>query len=365
MKVTIKKKFKNKSILCCLPQQLPGNIVNKSDSIEVENMESVQLGDFSLSNFLSRFLSGGESIKKLRAVSRKRLALIGSGVNFDDIEAATLFFQVQRYKNAKEFLFKLDVINLDDLLKLNHMLIANDNGASGMLRNGQNWAGGKTIQTAYYIPPPPEYVQPLMKNLVEFLNNKTYPLITRFIVAHNQLLNVHPFSDGNGRVARVLLDVGLEKTFGSYIHPCIQRMLIKDDSYIDAVQSTLDEESEHGVFHPFWHDSFSSSGNIITEINKILNAASKLMSSRLLLHTLSLNTQKLLNYLWEQPIVSEKGLQSKFGWNMYVSHAAISELLNLNILEKRLLSRQSGIVIYDSPLVFDTWKQIEAAIFCK
>ena len=60
---------------------------------------------------------------------------------------------------------------------------------------------------------PPRFVEERMDSLVEWYNkNKTsfHPLVLAIIV-HNQFVYVHPFDDGNGRVARLLFDFILIK----------------------------------------------------------------------------------------------------------------------------------------------------------
>lgn len=59
-----------------------------------------------------------------------------------------------------------------------------------------------------YVPPPPEFIQPCMDRLVEFMQSGDVrdPLLKSFLV-HYQLEAIHPFEDGNGRVGRVLLSL--------------------------------------------------------------------------------------------------------------------------------------------------------------
>ncbi len=58
-----------------------------------------------------------------------------------------------------------------------------------------------------YLPPPPEKAQPLTLELLDWLNSSEseilHPVLTSSI-AHHRLVSIHPFSDGNGRIARAL-----------------------------------------------------------------------------------------------------------------------------------------------------------------
>ena len=65
--------------------------------------------------------------------------------------------------------------------------------------------------TGRYIPPPPEYIEESIANLVEFIAApNVVPLVASF-AAHYQFEAIHPFEDGNGRVGRVLLSLGISQ----------------------------------------------------------------------------------------------------------------------------------------------------------
>lgn len=64
-----------------------------------------------------------------------------------------------------------------------------------------NEGSGKVV----YVGPDVELVQPLMKELIEYLNAKDgINVIVKAAMAHLNLAMIHPFKDGNGRMARVL-----------------------------------------------------------------------------------------------------------------------------------------------------------------
>ena len=74
----------------------------------------------------------------------------------------------------------------------------------GAFRSTQNQVG----RPARYVPPPPQYLEPLLDNLEKYLHEERQfdPLVYAFIV-HYQFEAIHPFSDGNGRVGRLLLSI--------------------------------------------------------------------------------------------------------------------------------------------------------------
>lgn len=85
----------------------------------------------------------------------------------------------------------------------------------GRYRTVQNWIGsvGSTLKNAAFVPPPPQDVPKLTEQLLSGWNHSYKKLCTlsdktktRAIADfHHGYLSIHPFLDGNGRVARLLL----------------------------------------------------------------------------------------------------------------------------------------------------------------
>ena len=77
----------------------------------------------------------------------------------------------------------------------------------GEFRRTQNWLGGTSPETALFVPPPPNEVEPCMASLERFLHDepeRTSPVVKAGL-AHVQFETIHPFLDGNGRVGRLLV----------------------------------------------------------------------------------------------------------------------------------------------------------------
>ncbi|MBM3207542.1 MAG: Fic family protein [Chlamydiae bacterium] len=79
-------------------------------------------------------------------------------------------------------------------------------GESGHLRKRQNWIGKKgcTFAEALHYPPAPEKVPILLDKLIHFLSTNIDPYVATSIF-FGYFLDIHPFMDGNGRTARILI----------------------------------------------------------------------------------------------------------------------------------------------------------------
>ena len=79
---------------------------------------------------------------------------------------------------------------------------------AGQLRTVQNWIGGSdhSPRDALYVPPPPDTVHAYMDDLMEFANRTDIPVLIQAAIAHAQFESIHPFTDGNGRIGRALIN---------------------------------------------------------------------------------------------------------------------------------------------------------------
>lgn len=64
---------------------------------------------------------------------------------------------------------------------------------------------GSGVTDAVFVPPPAHAISPAIANLAKWLADKSLYSPLAAAVAHAQFLTIHPFSDGNGRVGRILI----------------------------------------------------------------------------------------------------------------------------------------------------------------
>ena len=78
----------------------------------------------------------------------------------------------------------------------------------GEFRRTQNWIGspGAVIDTASYVPPPPERLWECLGPLEMYLHaDRALPPLIDIALIHYQFEAIHPFLDGNGRLGRLLI----------------------------------------------------------------------------------------------------------------------------------------------------------------
>ncbi len=81
------------------------------------------------------------------------------------------------------------------------------NKEPGEVRSWQNWIGpfGCSVEEATYVPPPPVLVWEYLNNWEDYLDSEEKDPIVQIAILKGQFELIHPFSDGNGRVGRMLI----------------------------------------------------------------------------------------------------------------------------------------------------------------
>jgi Fic family protein len=102
-------------------------------------------------------------------------------------------------------------VELADVLAAHRPLMADDPAEkwdAGTLRTVQNWIGGsnRSPRGAVHVPPAPERVPGLMDDLIAFMRRTDLDPVVQAAVAHAQFESIHPFTDGNGRLGRSLIN---------------------------------------------------------------------------------------------------------------------------------------------------------------
>jgi Fic family protein len=109
---------------------------------------------------------------------------------------------------------------------------------AGRFRTDQVWVGPDNVpHTADFVPPVAADVPRCMADLVEFVGRDDLPAVVQAAIGHAQFETIHPFSDGNGRTGRALLNAVLraKRITVNAAAPVSAGLLVDRENYISAL----------------------------------------------------------------------------------------------------------------------------------
>jgi len=163
------------------------------------------------------------------------------------------FVHLQNEKSDKRNLtfpsvtFLTEELTIENLCNIQKLLLYEFQSPElGKLRSHQVWIGSVDRNKASYIPPAPTEVKALTEKLLSDWRNsykktkdQTKDNIVKAIAKfHGDFLSIHPFMDGNGRVARFLLTQQVSELLG------VERKIIIEDrqSYFVALTEAQNKD---------------------------------------------------------------------------------------------------------------------------
>ena len=147
-------------------------------------------------------------------------------------------FEVVNHQEAIEFVESLAsneyVLNKLDILSIHHLVLQKiEKDFAGKYRTS-----GVRISGANFVPPNALKVDEFVSELIDFANDSEVDILIRSAIFHHRFAWIHPFFDGNGRTARLLLNLILMK---SGFPPAI---ILKNDrkKYYDALNQANNQD---------------------------------------------------------------------------------------------------------------------------
>lgn len=112
---------------------------------------------------------------------------------------------------------------------------------AGRFRNMQNWIGGSDYSPrgALFVPPPPETVDEYIEDLVRFANRDDLSALVQAAVVHAQFESIHPYTDGNGRIGRALVNTVLRRrgVTSRVVVPLASALVARREQYFDTLDA--------------------------------------------------------------------------------------------------------------------------------
>ena len=251
--------------------------------------------------------------------------------------------EVNNYINAMNYAIEsikkipLSIRLLKEIHKILLQGVRGENKQPGEIRKSQNWIGGNSITDAHFIPPPYEELPILLSDLEKFWHNNSLdiPKTLRVALTHYQFETIHPFSDGNGRIGRLLITLellyyGILNKPILYISDFLEKNKNDYFNILDEVRNNNDIER--------WLIFFLK--GVVKTANKSKNTFEKVIELRMQyedkIRTLGRRTQlgqKLLILLFSYPIIDTGSVAVKLNIVFNTAKSLLNEFEKLELIK--------------------------------
>lgn len=241
--------------------------------------------------------------------------------------------------NTRAMQSALDLANeltTDSVQAMHRVLLEGTNHTPGQWRGEPVWIGtsARSPAGATFVAPAHERVPGLMEDLMVFARRDDLPVLTQIAVTHAQFETIHPFSDGNGRTGRALVQAMLRgKDLTRAVTVPISAGLLTDVSgYHEALTSYRRGDLEPIVrqFAEASADAISNSNVLIGELRETAaawaNRAKPRPGSQL---------ERVLSYAARQPVFTAGTLAAALAIAAPNVYPHLRKLAELGILKQK------------------------------
>ena len=292
--------------------------------------------------------------------STESSAIEGTGTTMEDIYRA----ERMEEKDPRKLLDNMEVLNYRDalnhatslkerdlneelLLELHRILmkgVRGENKSPGNYRSVQVLVGSKgdTLETARFVPMPPENVYWKMKNLFEYLNSPDENILLSAALAHYQFESIHPFTDGNGRMGRLLIMLILNKNkvleypvlyLSGYFNN-------KREEYIDSLNRIREADDFQGWIGLFLDALIEQSHGSIRLIDSLYQVRERFHAMDNDLHTL-----QLLDSLFINPFVRKADVAEICDVHLSTAGKIVNGLVGRGILSETTGKKRNQLFV--------------------
>jgi Fic family protein len=265
--------------------------------------------------------------------------------------------EVRNYVDAvNAAVIELNTLPLSNrLLKQTHAIlmrsVRGEHKHHGEFRTTQNWIGGSSPADAAFIPPHQENLLELMSDLEQFWHNQaiTVPHLVRIAISHYQFETIHPFSDGNGRIGRLLIPLylmshGVLAKPSLYLSDFFER---NRASYYDALMRV---RTSNDLIHwvRFFLQGITETASKGRDVFRLILLLRTDAEKRVLtLGRRSPNARAALDLLYRRPVVAAGDLERELNVSKPTAHALVRDLERLGLLAETTGQMRDRLYTFD------------------
>ncbi|HEX2096869.1 MAG TPA: Fic/DOC family N-terminal domain-containing protein [Solirubrobacterales bacterium] len=217
-------------------------------------------------------------------------------------------------------------------------------------------APGRTLDEARYVPPPPgDQLRAGVESLLDWIASPPpIPTVVQAAMAHYQFEALHPYSDGNGRLGRLLVIVQLLR--GAVIREPLLVVSPWFERRRDQYQAALLELSFDGDWDTwiafFAEGVAASAGESQAKVERLVELQAELRATVQRARKRGV-AEQLAADLVGRPYVARNSVRNIYGLSGQGAQKVINTLLELGILSETPLRNNRGARLFVAPQVVD------------
>jgi Fic family protein len=224
----------------------------------------------------------------------------------------------------------------------------------GEFRRDQNWIGPENarIERATFIPPPVAAMHKALGDFERFLHKENQlPVLIHVGLAHAQFETIHPFTDGNGRVGRLLI------TFLLAHRGVLHRPLLYLSHYLRQNRAEYYDRLMairlRGDWEGWLRFFLRGVGETATEATATAQAILDLRERHrdLVGDRTGLNGVRLHDLLFNRPLVNVNLVKDTLGVSFATANNLVAAFVDAGLLTEITGGRRRRVFSYDSYLV--------------
>jgi fido (protein-threonine AMPylation protein) len=225
-------------------------------------------------------------------------------------------------------------INSPSILTMHRALVSEtDPVNAGRWRTEQVWIGGGNLgpHLAMFVPPHHERVPGAIDDLMKFIARDDLPVLVQAAVAHAQFETIHPFTDGNGRTGRALVQAMLRhgELTANVTVPVSAGLLSDTAAYFDAL-TAYRVGDPFPIVSAFARAAFKGVGNgrlLVDELRDIRLRWQEIVKVRS-----DSAAWRVADLILRMPVVNARVIAEELGLDAGNVHRVIAPLLDAGIL---------------------------------
>ena len=241
-------------------------------------------------------------------------------------------YGVERIKNGFPVCTRL----IRELHKILMQGVRGEHKTPGEFRTSQNWIGGSMPSNAVYVPPPHTEIAERLTDFEKFINNEEIdtPDLIKIAILHYQFESIHPFLDGNGRIGRLLIPLyiqskGMLDKSCLYISDYIER---NKDTYYDMLTRVRNNNDMIAWIKFFLEAVIETSKTAKEKFRNVVELTMEMDKVIMDLPVKPENAKKVLDVLYDEPIVSRKKILELIDIKPTTLNVCINALKEKNII---------------------------------